>query len=339
MRVGSAGGPGCGRGGGRGGRAPARALALGRRAGGGQESKRGGEAERGERDALNSRTGTGGPAGGPNLVLPLGPTLGGADRLITGASAIRTAATRNITAGDQGMPVTVIAAGALPMLLAVILTVPATVLALSGRLSGRSVTGAAGALGFAGAEVVGAEPMGAKTLRTEPRGAEAPALARALEGALLEGSPPEGTLLEGALEGRPGVVVTTAFVAPTPSPLHQLPYEPYEFGRLEGLGEKRVDAHVETALDLVLGAGADDGEGKVPRPRIRTKAGGGPQSVEPGHDHVERHDIGPHVMHHVQTLGTIGRGHDLDALQLEIDPDQLPDDLVVVHNKHPTRRA
>lgn len=257
-----------------------------------------------------------------------------------------------MTVGDQGMPVVVIVivivAGALAMVLAVVLatvpavvlaTVPAAVPALSGRLSVRSVTGAAGALGFAGSEVVGAEPMGAKTLRTEPSGAEAPTLARTLEGALLEGGPPEGTLLEGALEGRPGVVVTTASVFPAPSPLHQLPYEPYEFGRLEGLGEERVDAHVETALDLVLGAGADDGQGKVPRPRIRTEASGGPQSVEPGHDHVERHDIGLDVMHHVQALGTVGRGHDLDALQLEIDPDQLPDDLVVVHNKHPTRRA
>jgi hypothetical protein len=44
-------------------------------------------------------------------------------------------------------------------------------------------------------------------------------------------------------------------------------------------------------------------------------------------------------MHDFQTLGTIGRGHDLEALQLEIDPDQLPDDLVVVHNKHPARSA
>ena len=44
-------------------------------------------------------------------------------------------------------------------------------------------------------------------------------------------------------------------------------------------------------------------------------------------------------MHDVQALGTIGRGHDLEALQLEIDPDQLPDDLVVVDNKHPAGRA
>ncbi|GAA2762993.1 hypothetical protein GCM10010103_20340 [Streptomyces paradoxus] len=44
-------------------------------------------------------------------------------------------------------------------------------------------------------------------------------------------------------------------------------------------------------------------------------------------------------MNDIKTLGTIGRGHDLQPLQLEVDPDQLPDDLVVVHNKHPTRRA
>ncbi|GHH64756.1 hypothetical protein GCM10018775_84510 [Streptomyces umbrinus] len=44
-------------------------------------------------------------------------------------------------------------------------------------------------------------------------------------------------------------------------------------------------------------------------------------------------------MDDVQALDTVGRGHDLETLQLEIDPDQLPDDLVVVHNKHPTRRA
>ena len=44
-------------------------------------------------------------------------------------------------------------------------------------------------------------------------------------------------------------------------------------------------------------------------------------------------------MHDLQALGTIGRGHDLEALQLEVDPDQLPDDLVVVDNKHPAGHA
>lgn len=153
--------------------------------------------------------------------------------------------------------------------------------------------------------------------------------------------PVEGTAA--ALSKRHAVLTTSpatpATPGPTPPPLHQLPYQPHKFGRLEGLGEKGVDTDVEPALDLVLRTGTDDGEGKIPRPGIGTQPGGGAQPVEPRHDHVQGHHIGLHVMHDVQAFGTVGRGHDLDALQLEVDPDQLPDDLVVVHNKHPTGRA
>lgn len=133
--------------------------------------------------------------------------------------------------------------------------------------------------------------------------------------------------------------VLLACPPPLPALLHQLPYEPHEFGGFEGLGEERVDAGVETAVDLVLSAGTDDGEGKVSGPGVGTQLCGGPQPVQAGHDHIEGHDIGTHLMNDIQTLDTIGRGHDLETLQLEIDPDQLPNDLVVVHNKHPTRRA
>lgn len=125
----------------------------------------------------------------------------------------------------------------------------------------------------------------------------------------------------------------------TPRPLDQLPYEPHEFGGFEGLGEEGVDADIESALDLVLRTGTDDGEGKVTGPRIGTQPGGGPETVQTGHHDIEGDDIGAHLMHDIQTLGTIGRGHDLKPLKLEIDPDQLPDDLVVVHNKHPARSA
>lgn len=125
----------------------------------------------------------------------------------------------------------------------------------------------------------------------------------------------------------------------TPPPLDQLPYESDQFSRFEGLGEKRVDADVEPAVDLVLSARAHDGEGQITGPGIATQPRGSPQPVQPRHDDIQGHDIRPHLMNDVQTLGTIGRGHDLETLQLEIDPDQLPDDLVVVHNKHPTRRA
>ncbi len=37
----------------------------------------------------------------------------------------------------------------------------------------------------------------------------------------------------------------TAGTAPAPPPIHQLPYEPHKFGRLEGLGEKGINAEVE----------------------------------------------------------------------------------------------
>ena len=125
----------------------------------------------------------------------------------------------------------------------------------------------------------------------------------------------------------------------TPAALHQLPHDPDEFGRIEGLGKEGVDTDVESARHLVLRTGADDGKGQITRTGVGTEPRGGPQPVEPGHDHIEGDHIGPHLMHDVQTLGTIGRGHDLKTLQLEVDPDQLPDDLVVVHNKNPAGRA
>lgn len=121
--------------------------------------------------------------------------------------------------------------------------------------------------------------------------------------------------------------------------MHQLPYEPDQLGGLEGLGEKGVDTGGEAALHLVLGAGADDRDGQMTSPRIIPQPRGGAQPVEAGHDHIEGDDIGTDAMHDLQALGTIGRGHDLEALQLEIDPDQLPDHPVVVDNEHTAGRA
>lgn len=129
-------------------------------------------------------------------------------------------------------------------------------------------------------------------------------------------------------------------ISPGPGPpADQVLDEAHEFGRLEGLGEEGVDTDVEAGLDLVLRARTDDGEGQVMRTGIGAEPGGGAQAVQPGHDDIEGHDIRPYLMHHIQTLGTIGRGHDLEPFKLEVDPDQLADDLVVVHNKHPARRA
>ncbi len=124
-----------------------------------------------------------------------------------------------------------------------------------------------------------------------------------------------------------------------PAPLDQLPYDTHEFSRLERLGEEGVDADIEAAVDLVLRTGADDGQGKITGPRIGTQPCGGPQAVQSRHHDIEGDRIGPHLMNDIQTLGTIGRGHHLETLKFEIDPDQLPDDLVVVHNKHPAKGA
>lgn len=121
--------------------------------------------------------------------------------------------------------------------------------------------------------------------------------------------------------------------------MHQLPYEPHELGRLEGLREKRVDTGGETAVDLELRARGDDRDGQMTGPRIVPQESGGPQTVEAWHHDIEGDDIGTDPMHNLQALGTISRGHDLEALQLEIDPDQLPDDPVVVDNEHPAGRA
>ncbi|KMS83090.1 hypothetical protein ACZ91_54635 [Streptomyces regensis] len=110
---------------------------------------------------------------------------------------------------------------------------------------------------------------------------------------------------------RPLMLVMLAMaLRPDPS-LHELLHEPYQLGGLEGLGEEGVHAHIETGLDLVLRTRADDGEGQVVCTGIGPEAGGGAEPVQPGHDDVERHDVGPHLVDHVQTLGTIGRGHDL----------------------------
>jgi hypothetical protein len=73
-------------------------------------------------------------------------------------------------------------------------------------------------------------------------------------------------------------------------------------------------------------------------PGIGTEPGGGLQTVEPGHDDIKGDHIRTDLMHQIQTLDAIGRGHDLEALKLKIDPDQLPDDLVVVDNKHAATR-
>ena len=84
--------------------------------------------------------------------------------------------------------------------------------------------------------------------RVPSRSSSAAVLTDALGVATPEDGPDKGTAVPLA-----GARLLRAF--------HQLPDQPDEFSGLEGLGEEGVDADVEAALDLVLCAGADDGEG------------------------------------------------------------------------------
>lgn len=154
---------------------------------------------------------------------------------------------------------------------------------------------------------------------------------------------PSGDPLSATVEGRrPLLSAAAALPAPaafSPFAPHELPHDPDELGGLEGLGEERVDAGGDAAVQLGRGTGTDDRDRHMAGPRIGPQPLGGSQPVQPGHDDVEGDDIRTDLMHDIQTLGTIGRGHDLEALKLEVDPDQLPDHAVVIDNKHPAGHA
>ncbi len=124
-----------------------------------------------------------------------------------------------------------------------------------------------------------------------------------------------------------------------PLTVHQLPDDPYELGRFERLGQEGVDTGGGPAGHLVLTTGTDDRDRQMTGPGIGPQPLGGPDPVQSGHDDVQGDDIRTNPMNDIQTLGTIGRGHDLEPLEFEIDPDQLPDHLVVVDNEPPTGHA
>lgn len=110
--------------------------------------------------------------------------------------------------------------------------------------------------------------------------------------------------------------VTAVVLAPVPAALerHQPLYDTDQLGGLEGLGEEGVDTDIEAGLDLELRARAHDGDGKITGERIGPQPLGRTDTVEPGHDDVEGDDVGPHLVDDFKTLGTIGRGHHLEAL-------------------------
>lgn len=139
-----------------------------------------------------------------------------------------------------------------------------------------------------------------------------------------------------AVTGRRTLLTVAAL---TPVAVHELPHDTDQLGGLERLGQEGVDTDGDAAAGLVLGAGADDRDRYMTGPRIGPQPLGGPQTVQTGHDDVQGDDIRTNLVNDIQTLGTIGRGHHLEALKLEVDPDQLPDHPVVIDNEHPTGHA
>lgn len=154
-----------------------------------------------------------------------------------------------------------------------------------------------------------------------------------------ENNPPgpgRGPPLPGGPHNRLGITRRRRTGRPLP---HQPPYELDKIGGLEGFREEGINAQRLPAVHLILRTRTDDRDGHMTRTSISTQPRRRMQPIESGHHNIESDHIGPHLVNDLQALGTIGRGHDLEALQLEVDPDQLPDDLVVVDDKDPAGQA
>src|SRR5690606_33295321 len=124
-----------------------------------------------------------------------------------------------------------------------------------------------------------------------------------------------------------------------PRLLRELPHELDEILRIERLGHVRVDPEGEPALFVgLLRPRGEQDHLDVPRPLVVPQPGGRDPPVEPRHHHIEGDHIRPDLQHPVQTVLSVTGGLHLEPLQGEVDRDQLPDDLVVIHHQHTPRR-
>ncbi|GAA0977270.1 hypothetical protein GCM10009555_038170 [Acrocarpospora macrocephala] len=56
--------------------------------------------------------------------------------------------------------------------------------------------------------------------------------------------------------------------------------------------------------------------------------------IHPRHHHIQRDDIRIHLPHPIKTILPIGRRVHIEALQGQIDRDELPNDLIVIHYEY-----
>ena len=144
--------------------------------------------------------------------------------------------------------------------------------------------------------------------------------------------------------GAGAVPGTRPVPAPTPCPGRsgdvgqpgQAPHDGDQLVGVERLGQVGVHADPVAPLQVgLLGEGGQQhdlhrrGVRVVPQPARRLPA------VEPRHHDVERDDGRGDLLHPVQAVLPVDGGRDLEALELQVDGDQLPDDVVVVHHEDP----
>jgi|GEM_PF-1895865 len=109
---------------------------------------------------------------------------------------------------------------------------------------------------------------------------------------------------------------------------------------IERLGQVGIDADAVTPLQVgFLGASRQQDHLDVGRLRVGAQPAGRLPAVEPGHHDVERDDGGVDALDLVEAVLAVDGGRDLEALELEVDGDQLTDDVVVIDHEDASEAA
>ena len=157
---------------------------------------------------------------------------------------------------------------------------------------------------------------------------------RGREGDQLAGLPDlVGVVVEGEVgEGQPAVGGVD--LGPGPAQHGSDPGD--DLAQAEGLGDVVVCAGREAA-HLVLGrvAGRQEQDGYAVA--LTSQPGQHREPVEPGHHHVEDHQVGPERRGQRQRLLAAGRGGDLEAGEAQAGSQQLDDVRLVVDDQQPCR--
>src|SRR4051812_7349504 len=111
-----------------------------------------------------------------------------------------------------------------------------------------------------------------------------------------------------------------------------------EVVRVERLGEVGVNTDLVAAFDVCfLRSGGEQHDAHSREGVVFADPSGGLPAVEPRHHHVQGDDIRCDVLDLVEAVLAVVRRMDVEAFELEVDGDELPDHFVVIDNKDPSR--